>query len=262
MGTQTVRHQILNFLRWIDRRETGKTGIQRKTVVAGLSSDSLDVVMPVAQRLSHSVRVVTSHSVALDVVRTLPVDLIILSTDDPSGSLWHFVRSLRSRSCSSRKCALLLLARRENRRAAQKLVGRGVNAVLVDHTRPELIADATTRLLRKSRRVEFIPGIDTRFSCPEVPRPSQCLVVNVSMTGSLLECATAPRVGAGCNLHLSPEDPLRSVTLKSWVVRHAAIQGNRAHRFAIEFLPMSEGHHDRLGTLLNERQNGWNHHRT
>jgi len=231
-------------------RVPGAGGAARRGFLVALDDEVLDCIAEACRQRDFTVSAVMSGEGALGLLRRAPFDLVVSGGSLPDMPLGALVGFLRSRACGSRSASMLVVARPEERRDAQVLVGSGVNSVLVRHARCTLLHDATARLLRRSPRAvpeEVVTALVSTAGCP-LPVPFQ--VVNFSTSGALLNGRGAPRVGTPCHFVFQRDAPDgETLRAQGWVVRHVSREDPHAG-FAIELESNGDGAGGPLDSFL------------
>ena len=109
-------------------------------VVAGIARSSYDELAPVLDRHKLSVVQVASAEEVIKLASSKRVELVILGAGPTDMSLDEVVQTIRSESSPSRTASLLVLAAPDTADQARRLIGRGVNRVMLTVDPPRLLA--------------------------------------------------------------------------------------------------------------------------
>jgi len=222
----------------------------RKVLVAGIERSAYEGFAPVLRRSELHVDRVSTPEAGVALARAVQFEVIILDGEPGEQSLDTVVGSIRSQHSPSREAAVVVLAEPSRVEAAQALMGRGVNRVMLVSDPPELIGQQISSLLQVAPRRAARLSTQLNANIGSGPLRAFCQTVNVSATGMLLR--TQRRVGLGeevaFEIQLGDKDgPLNG---RGVVVRHANGAGERLEAIGIRFLDFERDGESRLRSFL------------
>lgn len=225
---------------------------QKRPVVllAGIPRSSFDELAPVLDRQKFLVVQVTSAEDSTKFAHSERVDLIILNSQPTTMSLEDVIRTIRSESSASNKASVLVLSNPGGTDEARRLIGRGVNRVMLEVDPPELIAQQVAGLLEIASRTKL--RLSTRLSVEVADGWEKALgaVVNMSAAGLLLE--TDADIEPGQNVIISIEIDPRDTPVSGMaeVVRKADPNRDGVMGVGVRFLGFVGDGHERLQAIL------------
>ena len=145
---------------------------------------------------------------------------------------------------------MVVLAEPHRVEAAQALMGRGVNRVMLVSDPPELIGQQISSLLHVAPRRAARLSTQLNANIGSGPMRSFCQTVNLSATGMLLR--TQRRVGLGEEVAFEIQlgDQGGPLSGRGVVVRHAAGAGVGLEGIGIRFLDFEGDGESRLRSFL------------
>jgi len=221
-------------------------------LMAGVSPGSFGELAPVLDRQKLTVIQVSSYEDAVMYANAARVELIILGLEPTTMSLEDAIRTIRSQSSASRMASLLVLAEPGSEDNARRLIGHGINRVMLTVDSPkhiglqvaDLLDIAPRATLRLSTRmlVELEDGFEEALGA----------VVNISAKGLLLE--TDADVAAGQHVIISIDigPQLEPVAAKAEIVRKANPEREGIEGIAAQFLSFAGDSQKQLKTILGD----------
>jgi DNA-binding NarL/FixJ family response regulator len=165
--------------------------VRTKTLVlvAGIGRGVFEALAPVLDRHKLEVVHVAAPENSVELARSERFDLVIFDAEPRQATLEEVVAMIRDRPSASRSTSLLVLAEHRSADAARCLIGRGVNRVMLLDDRPELIDQHVAELLHIAPRAAV--RLSTRLGTSIADGTEEVLgvVVNLSISGSLVETA-------------------------------------------------------------------------
>jgi len=165
-------------------------------------------------------------------------------------SLEDVIRTIRSESSASNKASVLVLANPSSADEARRLIGRGVNRVMLAVDPPELIAQQVAGLLEIASRTKL--RLSTRLSVEVADGWEKALgaVVNMSAAGLLLETDADIKPGQNViiSIEIDPQD--NPVSGMAEVVRKADPNRDGVEGVGVRFLGFVGDGHERLQAIL------------
>lgn len=190
-------------------------------LVAGVPRSSFDELAPVLDRQKLEIVQVTSAEDAVNYAYADPVDLVLLDAEPTATSLEEVVATIRAASSASRTTSLLVLAQPGSEDRPRKLIGRGVNRVMLATDPPRLIAQQVAALLDIAPRTTL--RLDTRLLVELADGTEESLgaVVNLSLSGVLVETDADLVSGQHVAVSIDPGRNREPITATAEVVRQA-----------------------------------------
>jgi hypothetical protein len=225
---------------------------QPVVLVAGIARSSFEELAPVLDR--HKLRVVqvTSAEDAMMYAHSDRVELIVLGVEPSETSLEDVVQTIRSESSASKKASLLVLAEPGTEDDARRLIGRGINRVMLTVDAPRLVALQVTDLL------DIAPRATLRFTTRMLVEVDDGFeealgaLVNVSAAGLLLETDADLEPGQHVVLSIDIEPHAEPVAAKAEVVRKADPEREGIQGIGARFLSFAGDSQQRLEAILGE----------
>jgi hypothetical protein len=220
--------------------------------VAGIPRSSFDELAPVLDRHKVDVVQVTSAEDSTKFAHSDRVDLIILEAEPTTMSLEDVVRTIRAESSASNKASLLVLAEPGSEDGARRLIGRGVNRVMLSVDPPKFIALQVADLLDIAPRATL--RLTTRLLVELADGSEEALgaVVNMSAAGLLLETDADLEPGQHVILSIDIDPQDEPVAGKAEVVRKADPDRDGLEGIGVRFLEFAGDGRRRLEAILGE----------
>jgi hypothetical protein len=221
-------------------------------LVAGVTQSSFGELAPVLDREKFTVVKVTSYEDAVMYARAAVVDLVVLGAVPTTMSLQDAIRSIRSASSASRKASLLVLAEPGTEDGARRLIGRGINRVMLTVDPPKLIALQVAELLEIQPRAtlrlstRMLVGVEDGFE------EALGAVVNLSGSGLLLETDADLEPGQHVVISIDVHPLVEPVAAKAEVVRKADPERDGIEGIGVRFLSFAGDSRNRLQTILGD----------
>jgi response regulator RpfG family c-di-GMP phosphodiesterase len=190
-------------------------------LVAGIARSSFDELAPVLDRHKVTVVQVTSAEDSTLFAHSERVELVILAVEPTTMSLEDVVRTIRSESSASNKTSLLVLATPGKEDEARRLIGRGVNRVMLTVDPPKFVSQQVADLLDIAPRTTL--RLTTRLLVELADGSEEALaaVVNMSADGVLLETDADLEPGQHVILSIDIDNQDEPVSARAEVVRKA-----------------------------------------
>jgi DNA-binding NarL/FixJ family response regulator len=221
-------------------------------LVAGMARSSFEELAPVLDRHRLTVVQVTSAEDSMRYAHSDRVELIIIGIAPTEMSLEDVVRTIRSQSSASRKASLLVLATPGKEDEARRLIGHGVNRVMLTADPPKLVALQVAELLDIAPRatlrlttrmlVEVADGFEKELGA----------VVNISAAGILLETDADLEPGQHVILSIDIDPEVEPVSGKAEVVRKTDPEREGIAGVGVRFLSFAGDSRQRLEAILGE----------
>jgi len=121
-----------------------------------------------------------------DHVQITPFDVIVTGFTAQRGKMESFFKALRTRGSACHHAGLVLIAPEDHRDAAEKLVGRGANKVVMEREVGSKLQDAVSQLIGIAPRVPVTTNARIKIYVEGKPIQSFCQTQNLSATGVLI----------------------------------------------------------------------------
>ena len=227
--------------------------IERSVVlVAGVALGSFGDLAPVLDRQKLRVIQVSSYDEAVLYANTARVELIILGLEQSTMSLQQAIHRIRSRSSASRMASLLVLAGPGNEDNARRLIGHGVNRVMLTADPAQQIGLQVADLLDIAPRATL--RLSTRMLVELEGRLEEALgaVVNISAKGLLLETDADLDPGQRVIISIDVGPQLEPVAAKAEIVRKANPGREGIEGIGAQFLSFAGDSQQQLETILGD----------
>lgn len=133
-----------------------------------------------------SLRMESWNSEVPALVETESFDAIVVRLPLPGVGLGVLLSSIRSKDACCRGAGLVVLTPKEDRGAVEKLIGRGVNRVLLDSATPGEILETLKEVLGAAKRVSLRLPVQLEVTLPAGDSMAFCQTENLSESGMLL----------------------------------------------------------------------------
>jgi hypothetical protein len=221
-------------------------------LVAGIARSSFEELAPVLDRHKVDVVQVMSAEDSTKFAHSDRVELVILEAEPTTMSLKDVVRTIRSKTSASNMASLLVLSRPGTEDGARRLIGRGVDKVMLAGDPPKLIALQVADLLDIDPRRTL--RLTTRMLAEMADGSEEALgaVTNMSAAGLLLETDADFEPGQHLiiSIDVDPED--EPVSGKVEVVRKADPDRDGVEGIGVRFLSFAGDGRERLEAILGE----------
>ena len=221
-------------------------------LVAGVPGSSFGELAPVLDRQKLTVIQVTSIEDAVMYARSARVELIILGLETTTMSLEAVIQAIRSQSSASRKASLLVLAEPGSEDKVRRLIGRGVNRVMLTVDPPKLVGLQVAELLEIPPRARL--RLSTRMLVEVEDGFAEALgaVVNISAAGMLLETDADLEPGQHVIISIDVGPQLEPVAAKAEIVRKADPEREGIEGIGAQFLAFAGDSQQILNTILGD----------
>jgi hypothetical protein len=221
-------------------------------LMAGVPPGSFGELAPVFDRQKLTVIQVSSYEDAVMYANAARVELVILGLEPTTMSLEDTIRTIRSQSSASRMASLLVLAEPGSEDNARRLIGHGVNRVMLTVDSPkhiglqvaDLLDIAPRATLRLSTRmlVELEDGFEEALGA----------VVNISAKGLLLETDADLEPGQHVIISIDLGPQLEPVAAKAEIVRKTNPEREGIEGIGAQFLSFAGDSQKQLKTILGD----------
>ena len=219
-------------------------------LVAGVPRSSFEELAPVLDRHKLTVVQVTSAEDAVAFAHSDRVQLVILGVEPTTMSLEEAIGRIRSQTSASRQASLLVLAEPGTEDDARRLIGHGVNRVMLAVDPPKLIALQVAELLEIPPRATL--RLSTRMLVEVEDGFAEALgaIVNLSAAGLLLETDADLEPGQHVVISIDIDPEVEPVAAKAEVVRKADPEREGVEGIGARFLAFAGDSQARLETVL------------
>jgi len=226
--------------------------VNRKSLVlvAGIGRRPFEVLAPVLDRHKLEVVQVAAPENSVELAHSERFDLVIFDAKPREVTLAEVVAKIRDRSSASRLTSLLVLADHRTADAARALIGRGVNRVMLLDDPPEHIDQQVAELLYIAPRAALRLSTSLRTSVADGTEEVLCEVVNVSMSGLLVQTDVLFEVGETVVVSIYPGDRDDPVVAKGKVTRRALSERGGVDGFGIRLLSFAADGKLRMEAVL------------
>lgn len=226
--------------------------VKRKSLVlvAGIGRKTFDALAPVLDRHKLEVVQVAARENAIELVCSERFDLVIFDAEPGAVPLKEVVDKIRDGYSASRLTSILVLAGHRSADAARTLIGRGVNRVLLFDDPPELIDQQVAELLYIAPRAALRLSTRLRTSVADGTEEELCEIVNLSMTGMLVQTDMLFEVGETVVVSIYPGDRDDPVVAKGKVTRRALSERGGVDGFGIRLLSFASDGELRIAAVL------------
>jgi len=226
--------------------------VRRKSLVlvAGIGRRPFEALAPVLDRHKLEVVRVAAPENSVELARSERFDLVVFNAEPKQATLEEVVAKIRDGLSASRLTSLLVLAENRSAGAARALVGRGVNRVMLLDDPPELIDKQVAELLYIAPRAALRLSTRLRTSVADGTEEVLGDIVDLSMSGLLVETDLLFEVGEKVVVSIYPGDRDDPVVAKAKVVRRALSERGGVDGFGIRFLSFAADGELRLAAVL------------
>jgi hypothetical protein len=221
-------------------------------LVAGFLRSSFEELAPVLDRHKLTVVQVTSAEEATMFANSNRVELVILGVEPTTMSLEDVIRMIRSESSVSRNASLLVLAEPGTEDGARRLIGHGVNRVMLTVDPPKFVALQVAELLEIPPRATLRLGTRMLVEVEDGYELALGAVVNVSAAGLLLETEADLEPGQHVVISIDIDPQVEPVAAKAEVVRKADPEREGIEGIGARFLSFAGDSQKRLETILGD----------
>ena len=219
-------------------------------LVAGVQRSSIGELAPVLDRHKLTVVQTISAEDATTLAHSDRFDLVILGTEPTTMNLEDAIRAIRSGSSASRNASLLVLAEPGTEDGVRRLIGHGVNRVMLTVDPPKFIALQVAELLDIPPRATLRLGTRMLVEVEDGFEIALGAVVNVSAAGLLLETEADLEPGQHVVISIDIDPQVEPVAAKAEVVRKADPEREGIEGIGARFLSFAGDSQTRLETIL------------
>jgi DNA-binding NarL/FixJ family response regulator len=157
-----------------------------KILVTGSEEISDDELLVALGEAGFDARVQPWHAEVPALVESELFDAIVVRLPLPGVGFGVLLSSIRSRSARCRQAGLVILTPENEIGAVEKLIGRGVNRVLRNSSKPSEIVAAIEEVQGAAKRVSIRLPIQLEVTLPAGDSRAYCQTENLSESGMLL----------------------------------------------------------------------------
>jgi len=226
--------------------------VERKSLVlvAGIGRRPFEALAPVLDRHKLEVVRVATPEKSIALARSERFDLVIYDAETRQVTLEEVVNQIRDGLSASRLASLLVLAEHRTEEAARRLIGRGVNRVMLLDDPPDLIDQQVAELLCIAPRAGLRLASRLRTSVADGTEEVLGEVVNMSMSGLLVQTDMLFDVGDQVIVSIYPGDRSDPVVARAKVTRRAVSERGGVDGFGFRFLSFAADGELRMAALL------------
>jgi CheY-like chemotaxis protein len=221
-------------------------------LVAGIGRRPFEALAPVLDRHKLEVVQVAAPENSVELARSERFDLVIFDAEPRQVTLGEVVAMIRDERSESRLTSLLVLAEHRNADAARRLIGRGVNRVMLLDDPPKLIDKEVADLLHIAPRANIRLATRLRTSVADGTEEVLGEVVNLSLSGLLVQTDMLFEMGEQVVVSIYPGDRDDPVVAKAEVTRRALSERGGVDGFGFRFLSLAADGELRIVTALEE----------
>jgi len=221
-------------------------------LVAGIGRRPFEALAPVLDRHKLEVVQVAAPENSVELARSERFDLVIFDAEPRQVTLGEVVAMIRDERSESRLTSLLVLAEHRNADAARRLIGRGVNRVMLLDDPPKLIDKEVADLLHIAPRANIRLATRLRTSVADGTEEVLGEVVNLSLSGLLVQTDMLFEMGEQVVVSIYPGDRDDPVVAKAEVTRRALSERGGVDGFGIRFLSFAADGELRIVAALEE----------
>ena len=221
-------------------------------LVAGIGRRPFEALAPVLDRHKLEVVQVAAPENSVELARSERFDLVIFDAEPRQVTLGEVVAMIRDERSVSRLTSLLVLAEHRNADAARRLIGRGVNRVMLLDDPPKLIDKEVADLLHIAPRANIRLATRLRTSVADGTEEVLGEVVNLSLSGLLVQTDMLFEMGEQVVVSIYPGDRDDPVVAKAEVTRRGLSERGGVDGFGIRFLSFAADGELRIVAALEE----------
>lgn len=221
-------------------------------LVAGFRKGAFEALGAVLDRREFEVVRMASPKSSVVLAQAKSFDVTIFNAESIVGTLARVVDDIRDEKSASRKTSLLVLAEPSGAEAARGLIGRGVDRVMLLDDSPELIGRQVAALLNVVPRAAFRLPVRLKISVYDDTVEVIGEVVNLSVTGMLVETNTPFEPDDEVVTSIDLGDQWGSVSTKAVVVRQAYRTSEGIDGIGIRFVGLAEDSKTKIGGFLDK----------
>ncbi|MFI5166818.1 MAG: PilZ domain-containing protein [Thermoanaerobaculales bacterium] len=208
---------------------------QRSTLVVGAEIEMFERLAPLLRSARFFADYVETGEAALESIKLLPFDAIVVTYPLPDILAQVFLDALRANDSPCRHSAVVVLAPPELRAEAEALVGRGANRVMELEDHLEHLPHVLLRLLEASPRFPIRAVSRLMIEVDNGMRLTLCQTENVSQSGMLIRTGPAYPVGTKVNFELALPGERKPVRGLGVVVRHTTPHWEKVTGVGVHF---------------------------
>jgi CheY-like chemotaxis protein len=232
---------------------------RRRILTVGVTSDEHRHATPFLDREHFEVDRFPGPDGALELLRDVPIDIVLVRYPLPAKDMGDFLRELRSNASMSRRGSVVILSESAHATDAQRFVGQGANKVVGLEVDPAEIQVTVAGLLQVAPRREtrFLARLETCLTEAGKPQLTASgnvvlgLVRNTSASGLLVETEYLSPVGTVLGFEVSLPNARRPIRGEAEVVRHARPDRERLVGMGMRILGFEGSDGDAYTAYLN-----------
>ena len=223
-----------------------------KVLLAGIGRGPFEAIAPVLERQKLEIQRVDSPEEAVEKACLETVDLIIFDAEPNKMPLEEVVAKLRGEGSASAKSSLLVMAEPGTDERARKLIGNGVNRVMLLDDPEDLIEKQVADLLHIAPRaaVRFATRLYTSLDNGTEEIFGQ--TANLSVSGMLVQTPTLLEPGQRVVFEILIEDRGGSVIGDAEIVRHASKDREGVSGIGVRFIGFRDNCKDVLDEVIED----------
>jgi DNA-binding NarL/FixJ family response regulator len=228
------------------------SGERPVVLVAGVAVGSFGELAPVLDRQNLTVVQVSSYEEAVLYANAARVELIILGLEPTTMSLQQVIQRIRSHSSASKLASLLVLAEPGHEDNARRLIGHGVNRVMLTVDSPKHIGLQVADLLNIPPRAMLRLSTRMLVEVEDGFAEAMGAVVNISASGLLLETDADLEPGQHVIISIDIGPQIEPVAAKAEIVRKANPEREGIEGIGAQFLSFAGDSQKQLETVLGD----------
>lgn len=225
---------------------------RRNALAIGLTLEEFDHIAPFLGRDEFDVDRFPSGVGALEIVRRVAIEVLLVRYPLPDMELSEFLTRIRQPDSPCRSSPLVLLATGGRVKEAGSYIGRGANRVVDIETAEDAIQDAISDLVSVAPRkgARFLARLEIRLGGAK--DMILCQTENFSASGMLIRTDRRYDVGTRIGFEFTlPNDP-RAVAGVAEVVRHTMIGRDEVGGIGVRFLTFDGDSQRRFQAFLQQ----------
>lgn len=211
------------------------------------------ILEPFAAELRFSIHEVPAGTGALEVVQTVPYDLLAVAHPLVQPPLSDLLRSVRWAESKCRSAAVMVFGSLVELGGVEELRTRGVNRIVPYDAPRQVIHHALTELLQIAPRVPLKTMLKVEMLLDDGTERRMAQTDNLSTTGMLVHGRSRHPEGTTFRFEMTPPGELRPIKGTAEVVRATAREREGIDGFAARFNEFEGDGRDRLRTFLDRQ---------
>ena len=221
-----------------------------RVLLAGIGRGPFEAIAPVLERQRLEIIRVDSPEKAVEMACAEHVDLVIFDAEPNEMTLEEIVAMLRGESSASAKTSLLVMAEPGSDETARKMIGNGVNRVMLLDDPEEKIEQQVAQLLHIAPRaaVRFATRLYTSLDNGTEEIFGQ--TANLSVSGMLVQTPTVLEPGQRVVFEILVEDRQGAIIGDAEIVRRAVKTREGLEGVGLRFLGFRDDCRDLLDAVI------------